>query len=248
MPGRFMERANRALVKRMPGHLVDSRLTRPIASFSFDDFPVSALETGASILEARGVRGTFYASGSLSGTTYRDLPHFSPDHLRDAAERGHEIGCHAFDHLHYHIEGAERLAESMDRNAAFFAEHLGDLRPASFAYPFGETSWSVKRYVAQRFPIARGVRFGVNRGAMDFAQLRATPFDLRWRHKVDVPAFIDEARRSNGWLIFFTHDVQEDPSLEGCAPDDLKRALDLVLELGFDVLPIKSAASRVKFG
>ena len=42
---------------------------RPLISFSFDDFPRSALFTGGALLEQYGVAGTYYASLGLMGKT-----------------------------------------------------------------------------------------------------------------------------------------------------------------------------------
>jgi peptidoglycan/xylan/chitin deacetylase (PgdA/CDA1 family) len=244
----IINRLFRAVAKRAPVHAQASRLTRPIASFTFDDFPQSALETGGRILEARGVRGSYYACGELAGSNYRDVPHYSPEHLQDAVRRGHEIGCHAFEHLHFSKAGVRALRDSVKRNAEFLHKHLQDFRPVSFAYPFGDADWATKTFIAQQFPIARGVWFGTNTGRMDFSQLRATPLDMRWRHHVDIPREIHNAKAGCGWLIFFTHDVQDSPTSEGCSPDHLSRIVDNVLENGFEILPVKAAAARVRFG
>jgi peptidoglycan/xylan/chitin deacetylase (PgdA/CDA1 family) len=243
-----VQRIERAVVRRVPVHVARSRLRKPIASFSFDDVPVSALETGAKILESRGVAGTFYVCGSLDGARYRGLDHHTADHLRAALGQGHEIGCHAFDHIPFPKAGPARLRASVDSNAAYFKATLGDVRPASFAYPFGDVNWTIKSAAARAFPIARGVSRGINAGRLDYSELRANPLDRRWEASTDIAALIAAAKTRTGWLIFFTHDVQNDPTPEGCQPDRLARTLDAVLEAGFDVLPIKSAAARAKFG
>ncbi len=244
----LIKRVERAVARRVPFHTVRSKLTRPVASFSFDDVPVSAIETGAAILEARGVTGTYYVCGSLEGALYRDLPHFTAAQLQDLAARGHEIGCHAFDHVPFPDAGTHALRDSIARNADYFRATLGDARPHSFAYPFGDVSLPVKLEAAHAFPILRGVSRGVNSGRMDFSELRANPLDLRWEASTDIAGLIKQAADTTGWLIFFTHDVKPDPTHEGCAPERLAATLDAVLAAGFDVLPIKAAAARAKFG
>lgn len=244
----LIARIERGIVRRLPLHVAHSKLTRPLASFSFDDFPESAAEAGAALLESRGICGTFYACGSLEGSAYRDLPHFSAGSLKALAANGHEIGCHAFDHVPYPAEGPARLRASVAENARYFQERLGDVRPVSFAYPFGDVNFAIKAAAASLFPIARGVRRGINSKRMDFSELRANPLDKRWEASTDIAALVEAARAANGWLIFFTHDVQKNPTPEGCDPDRLARTLDAVLEAGFEVLPVKSAAARAKFG
>jgi peptidoglycan/xylan/chitin deacetylase (PgdA/CDA1 family) len=244
----IFKRIERALVRQHAMHPASTRLAKPLASFSFDDVPKSAIDVAAPILESRGVRGTYYVCGSLEAQTYRDLPHFSAVDLKSLAERGHEIGCHAYDHIPYPAAGAEALKLSLLHNRDYIRARLGDYQLASFAYPFGDVDWAVKSVIARTFPIARGVLRGINAGRMDFSELRANPLDRRWESATDIPGLIKRACRRRGWLIFFTHDVQDNPSSEGCSPDRLKRTLDAVLEAGCDVLPVKNAAARAKFG
>jgi hypothetical protein len=46
---------------------VAMRNRRAIVSFTFDDFPSSAVSNGARLLEDHGARGTFYLTGSYCG-------------------------------------------------------------------------------------------------------------------------------------------------------------------------------------
>src|SRR5437899_9506135 len=71
---------------------------RQIISFTFDDFPLSALSVGGAILNRFGLAGTYYASLGLEG---RDAPTgriFSRGDLKRVLEEGHELGCHTFAH------------------------------------------------------------------------------------------------------------------------------------------------------
>jgi peptidoglycan/xylan/chitin deacetylase (PgdA/CDA1 family) len=90
--------------------------TRPMVSFAFDDAPLTAARAGAELLEARGVRGTYFVSAGLSGT---DAPMGvcakAADYHR-LAEAGHEIACHTHSHLDCgRSSGAEVLAD-VERN------------------------------------------------------------------------------------------------------------------------------------
>jgi peptidoglycan/xylan/chitin deacetylase (PgdA/CDA1 family) len=244
----LIHKIERGLARQWSFHTAESKLTRPIATFSFDDVPASAVETGAAILESRGVRGSYYVCGSLAGARYRDLDHFCPERLRALSSAGHEIGCHGFEHEPYPGMGVEAMTTSIARNAEFFAHELGGFKPASFAYPFGDLNFAIKRAASKLFPVLRGVKRGVNTGMMDFSELRANPLDRRWQDAVDPAQLIANAKARTGWLIFFTHDVQDNPTLEGCAPDHLKRVLDDVLEAGFEVVTLSAGAARVSSG
>src|SRR3954447_8997056 len=67
---------------------------RPLISFSFDDFPKSALRTGGSILRHFGLSGTYYASLGLIGKDSESGPIFDQTDLKLLHEQDHELGCH----------------------------------------------------------------------------------------------------------------------------------------------------------
>src|SRR3569833_3816921 len=71
---------------------------RPVASFSFDDFPMSAWETGGPILARHGVRATYYAAGAFCGRRVDGIDYYDEETLREIQAAGHEIGCHTFSH------------------------------------------------------------------------------------------------------------------------------------------------------
>src|SRR5438874_10230057 len=72
----------------------------PLISFTFDDFPRSALAAGGAILNRYGLSGTYYISFGLLGKNSPSGPICVTDDLRELGERGHELGCHTFSHCH----------------------------------------------------------------------------------------------------------------------------------------------------
>jgi len=78
---------------------IDIAVQGGAVSFSFDDFPKSALATGGAILEKYGVRGTYYAAVGLAGTTGNVGPIADRAEMREAHQRGHELACHTYSHL-----------------------------------------------------------------------------------------------------------------------------------------------------
>src|SRR5260370_17717072 len=70
----------------------------PLISFTFDDFPRSALLTGGAILQSFGLAGTYYAPLVLMGSQAPTGPFFLPEDLQVLLEHGHELGCHTSDH------------------------------------------------------------------------------------------------------------------------------------------------------
>jgi peptidoglycan/xylan/chitin deacetylase (PgdA/CDA1 family) len=224
------------------------RSTTPVVSFTFDDFPQSAVTNGARILQSRGVRGSFYVAGSYEGRCEHDIDYFTREDLQALAEDQHEIGCHTFGHVRLPGAKPAQIHADLQRNAEFVDSALGGYRMSSFAYPYGHVNVFKKALIGRSFPLARGIWPGVNSRKIDIQQLKAIPLEKR---SFDLPRILealDAAKAVAGWVIFFSHDVSDSPSPYGCAPDDLARIVDASQERGFEILPVKNAAGRVFFG
>src|SRR5215469_3416891 len=70
----------------------------PIVSFSFDDFPRTAWTCGGSILNASGVKGTYYAAPGLIDTQNKLGDQMTWHDIEAVLSNGHELGCHTFSH------------------------------------------------------------------------------------------------------------------------------------------------------
>jgi hypothetical protein len=64
----------------------------------------------------------------------------------------------------------------------------------------------------------------------------------------ELRAIIEENRKNNGWLIFSTHDVRENPSPYGCTPEVFAQAVAWSVESGAKVLPMLAAAQTLGVG
>ena len=226
---------------------LDTRLEAPVVSFTFDDFPRSALHEGGRMLRERGWAGTYFAAGGFCGQRVEGLDYFDRDDLIQASEEGHEIACHTFGHLRLPQTRPDAIEADLQRNADFLAEVLPGQRLSSFAYPYGDLDLGRNAQIARRFPVCRGIWPGINAGRMDFAQLKAVPLEKRSLDGFDVEAWLDRAEAQRGWLIFFTHDVSDDPSPYGCDRKTFEAVADAVAKRGFKVLPAKNAAGLARF-
>jgi len=224
---------------------VRNRATAPLVSFTFDDFPRSAATAGAQVLQDFGVKGSYFVSGGRAGRHIDGLDQFVEDDLVRIAEAGHEIGCHTFGHIALPGSSPMAIRDDLLRNAEFVRRVLGDYTMSSFAYPYGHVSLSKKTLIGRFFPNCRGIWFGVNKHRVDCRQLRAVSLERSFDPE-KVSAALDEAQASNGWVIFFTHDISDHPSPYGCEPVRLAKILNDVLDRGIEILTAKDAAERIR--
>src|SRR5438132_6801029 len=89
-----------AISMRLARRPLIMRNEEPVMSFTFDDFPRSALLEGGTILGTYGIKGTFFASFGLMGQRAPTGQIFSADDIHEVVRQGHELGCHTYDHRH----------------------------------------------------------------------------------------------------------------------------------------------------
>jgi peptidoglycan/xylan/chitin deacetylase (PgdA/CDA1 family) len=128
-------------------------------SFTFDDTYGPQLDA-ASILDAHGLRGTFYVnSPELHRGTARVLRDPASDgpltiaEVLDMQARGHDIGGHSLGHLSLtSVPESERIREIMGDRAQLM--QLG-IEARSFAYPYGHVEADTPELGAPVLEIAR---------------------------------------------------------------------------------------------
>jgi peptidoglycan/xylan/chitin deacetylase (PgdA/CDA1 family) len=203
---------------------------RPVVTFTFDDFPKSAL-TGADIVEKQGGRAGFYACTSLMGLRSPMMGEmFDAATLADLHARGHEIGAHSHSHLDCAKHNLSMVERDIGENLVALSEAGHSATVSAFAYPYGETTYAAKRWVGEVFATGRGILPGVNTGEADRSQLRAVELTPTAASRRRALAMLKTCIETKGWLFFFTHDVSSSPSPHG-VPDFMieelaKRAVD----------------------
>ncbi len=219
-------------------------LDHAIVSFSFDDFPKSAAIQGAQALEDHGWRGTYYASAVFAGQLNHHGEMFDAEDLHRLEASGHEIGCHTYEHLDCSKANVSDIMQSVEHNQSALKQMGLTQDMTSFAFPYGEATAAYKRLLDERFSTLRGVRSRINRGSVDLNLLNSVPLD-------GGPAGIAKAVEATealilhpGWLIFYAHDVQENPSEWGCTPDQLRSVCDAVERSGARVMTIGDASKE----
>lgn len=250
LPARIAGMALRFVARQVRSKPLTLRNARPMVSFTFDDVPASACEIGARILERHGVRGTFYVSGGGGGrATAGGPPHASIDQLSKVWANGHEIGCHTYSHVAVRLTSLGELGSELERNQSFLRKISSKIVVRNFAYPFGDMSVRTKRYLEDRYDSCRSGHAGINTGVADLGALNAWPLDNASLDRAKIAELVAATVQSRGWLIFYSHDVDQQPSRFGVSPDLLEWAVSTAKRAGCalttiaDGLKLTSAAA-----
>jgi peptidoglycan/xylan/chitin deacetylase (PgdA/CDA1 family) len=217
------------------------RNTRPIVSFTFDDFPESAAAAGAPLLEEYDARATFYVAGGQVDKWSGHWQGVGADAIVELHQRGHEIGCHTFSHARATDLDATRLAAEIEENRRYLLGLDPSMRIDNFAYPYGLGSVWRKTQLAKTFRSSRGIIPGVNSGVVDLQYLRSTPLINAHIDEERIDRAFDALADSNGWLIFYGHDVAAEPSPYGCTPALLQIALDAATKRNVAIMTVADA-------
>jgi peptidoglycan/xylan/chitin deacetylase (PgdA/CDA1 family) len=225
--------------------LVEIDLNKPIVSFSFDDFPRSAIQNGAKLLESLNAKGTFFASLELIDTKNQFDFLFTKDDLLYLESIGHEIGSHGFKHLDSRTLNTEDFLEDLKTTQIKAAEII-EKKFNLYSYPFGQLNRRIKKVMPAEFLACRGIFPGINHGKTDLCLLKSEPLYGTIKKLPHVKKLIESCFEKKGWLIFYTHDVQNQPSPWGCTNELLKATIELCIKHQCSIMPIGEAVSFLK--
>ncbi|MEL7392725.1 MAG: polysaccharide deacetylase family protein [Pseudomonadota bacterium] len=215
-------------------------------SLCFDDFPKSAVETAAPMIEAQGWRATWYvAGGYLAATEPKYGAMFDATDLARLQQTNHDFGCHTYDHVDCRAASADEIDAQCRRNLALMREH-GVTDVKSFAYPFGAANLSSKKNLSTSEMALRGVKPGLNRGEVDLNMLKACGLQKNNGGIDRAMADLQTLTESAGWLILFTHDVRDAPSPWGVTPEDYRTLLGAIADSGADVVTVGEMMTRLE--
>jgi peptidoglycan/xylan/chitin deacetylase (PgdA/CDA1 family) len=218
----------------------------PFISFTFDDFPRSALLVGGTILNRFGLSGTYYASLGLLGKIAPPGNIFVLDDLRTLLAAGHELGCHTFSHCHSWETDTATFERSVVENRSAVRKLIPNHEFKSFSYPISEPRPLTKSRVAEYFLCCRGGGQTFNVGLTDLNQLKAYFLEKSLGSLQTVRDLIDRNRRLRGWLIFATHDISDTPTAFGCTPAFFEGVVKYAVDSGARILPVMRALEALR--
>lgn len=238
----LVSKVRRRLTQHYAARPAKLSFAQPVLSITFDDFPASAADAGARLLERHGARGTYYAASAMAGVEGPCGMGYTAADIARLVSAGHEIGCHTSDHHDCARRDIFSTLEDLARNRDALMR-MGAPAPSTHAFPYGETSAELKNNLPPRFLSARGILPGLNVGLSDLTQLRAYPlFGAGGMQRVS--AALKSAAKRKAWVIGFTHDVSDTPSDWGTRTDEMDALLSEARQLGFVILPVTAALAR----
>jgi len=243
-------RLRRDLCQRLAKRTV--RLNNPTAmvSFTFDDFPRSALFGGGEILRQYGLAGTYYASFGLMGTDTPTGRIFQAADIETVISQGHELGCHTYSHCHAWETQADVFEQAVIENQQCLDRLLPGATFRTMSYPISCARPNTKRRSGRRFACCRGAGQGFNVGNTDLNYLKAFFLEKSQGNLGEVREMIERNRVERGWLIFATHDVTGNPTSYGCTPTLFESVVREAVQSGAVILPVfqalQTAVSKVE--
>jgi len=217
----------------------------PIVTFTFDDFPQTALTAGAPILERYGARATYYVAMSLMNKTNELGEQFRYEDLISAQSSGHEIANHTFSHLSARRAAYDEFIRDLAWGETALLETLGIHASRNFAYPYGEATLEAKKRIGPRVLSSRGTCRGLNGPEVDLNLLRANRLYGDASRGQEARQLILENEAEKRWLIFYTHDVAANPSPFGCTPELLDAVCSFAAARGARFMTVAEAVQQI---
>jgi len=240
MISRLAVYCQKRIAQRMTQMLAWQIPARPIISFTFDDFPRSALAIAGFMLLDNGVHGTYYVSMGLMGQESGLGDMFNGDDLQMLIADGHELACHTFSHLYCPRATTGDIQQDCGRNQCAVEDAIGGYRLRNFAFPSGGITWPAKSILKSLYNSCRTVESGINHNPIDLCFLRANPL-YSSRPISETYRLIEQNREQPGWLLLYTHDVREDHSDVGCTPMYFRNILHAAVASGASIMTVAEA-------
>ncbi len=216
-----------------------------IISFTFDDFPVTALSAGGRILEEYGLKATYYAAFGLMGKESPVGTIFSAKDVEKLLAQGHELGCHTFAHCHAWNTKPGDFERAIRQNADALRHIATGYRFATLSYPISNPHPRIKRIAAKYFRCCRGGGQTCNNGTMDLNNLSGFFLERAGGDAAQVMNLIDRTCDVGGWLIFATHDIANKPSRFGCTARFFEDIANHAVRSGARILPVGGALEEI---
>lgn len=218
-------------------------LNKPIISFTFDDIPNTAITNGARILNKNGYRGTFYVSMGITDNETNTKPYFDHSKLSDLVKNGNELACHTYKHIKLYESNSKELIKDIEENQKAIDKLIPNYKFNNFSYPYGQQTIKSKRILSKYYTSMRGVNHGINTRNIDLYNLKTIAIGSLTLE--ETYTLIDSAILNNSWIIFYTHEVEKNPTKCGCTIELFEDIVNYCKKLELDCSTINEAIKKI---
>lgn len=194
-------------------------------TFRFDDGWVSQFDTALPILDAAGIKGTFYiVTRQLADDGYSGF--VSSAQVQEMAARGEDIGAHTETHPHLPTLSTSGQQKEIEGSRADLIA-LG-ITPQTLSYPYGE-------YTSTDVALAKDAGFaGAVTTIESLVSPSSDPYQLESPSIVvtqspeDIENMIESAIRNHEWLIMTFHRIDESGDQYSITPANFQAIVEYV--------------------
>ncbi len=208
--------------------------------FSFDDGNSTDYRVVYPLLEARELKGVVYINPDFQDRG-RSC-HMTWKQVKKLDEAGWDIECHSYSHAN--LQDLEDKEIEMEMNSVDNAFKANDLDPPEHhAFPYGYFDERVQEIVGQHRITQRTTMDGINTYPYNLEKLKS----VCMCYNVDtLNDYVDEVTKKGGLLIFYTHDVQEEPYEWGIEKDKFIEVLDYSISKDVEIVTMSEFMEREK--
>ena len=239
----------RVLASALCRRPVEMRNSFPLISFTFDDFPTSAIETGGRILGDHGIAGTYYVALGLLGRDEAAGRMFSKSDLELVVAQGHELGCHTFGHCDPWETDPQVYEASILDNRRELEHIMPGTRFETMSYAISTTPRpATKKIAGHYFACCRAGGQQNNSGIVDLNYVRSFFLERSREKPEEITELIKRNCTERGWLVFSTHDIAARPTKYGCTPELFEQVVKQSVASGARILPVNQALADIRGG
>ncbi|UCC94482.1 MAG: polysaccharide deacetylase family protein, partial [Candidatus Omnitrophota bacterium] len=173
-------------------------------SVTFDDGYLSQATTGANLLTARNLQGTFFLVSSAQDTRW--------ENWRQLAEQGHEMASHTVTHLYLTTLSETELRQELSESQETINLNIPTQSCLTFAYPYSDQNEFVQAITSEYYIAGRCTWTGTLNhypggpyDPINFFTIGSFCFDNASLEEVEYQ--LDQSEALNAWFCVHMHGI-----------------------------------------
>lgn len=218
-------------------------------SLTFDDGWGSHYTTAKPILDAAGMKGSFFivtdeATNADPNNINDEFAYMDYARILELQNAGHEVSAHTRTHTSLiTLPVVQANEEILGSKNALTSQGLAPVD--TFVYPYGEYNASVIQMVKNAgFIGARSVESGYNTQSTDRYVLKVQNI-LNTTSVAQIQDWIDTAKANKVWLVLVFHRIVPNPDQYDAMPQTLQGTVNYLQQQGVSVIPMREGVLKI---